>query len=143
MTNISNLESEISEIKSLLDDLESVVMAESYNPEKIMEKILALTTPEELMARYNAKDMEWLKNHGVKQLNITLIDKMDIMSRLSQLRVKYPNESRIKELGRKGIILFRKIFDVNTIVMLMQKQPDPKEQLDTFMRAWNSEFNDN
>ena len=132
-TQSTSLADELSAIEAVVSDYEEKIKDGRHSVENLKKQIEAVADPNEVMSRMNAGDNEWLDKWKKETVQLSGIDKINIL-RLSELKFQYPNESRIFKLGDRAVKCFLKLCEINCTVTERQFTPDLRPQIEASNR---------
>ncbi|MCL2284182.1 MAG: ankyrin repeat domain-containing protein [Fibromonadales bacterium] len=113
-----SLDGELSEIDAVLSELEKELKEEKISANMMVEQITSISDPTEQFA----------KSKELNELLVSKSKKIKIV-RLSGLKQQYPNNSRIKELGRRSVDCFIAFTEIGLKASEMLVTPDVRPHL--------------
>jgi len=132
-TQSTSLNEELSAIEAVVNEYEEKINDGRHSVENLKKQIEAIADANEVMAKMNAGDNEWLDKWKKKSTQLSGIDKINIL-RLSELKYQYPNESRIFKLGNRAVKCFLKLCEINCTVTEKMGTPDLRPQIEASNR---------
>jgi ankyrin repeat protein len=139
----NSIETELPIIEKTISTLEIELQNGTITVDNNIRRMKALAPDELIMKKMQEKDYVWLEKYKSDLLEIGGGTKYDVMLTLSRLYRTYPNDSRILNLGKRGIPVFIKIFSITRAVQEKLGHPLPEaqiEMIDHWVDDWKKDF---
>ena len=133
-------DNEYLEIETIISDFEKGLANGQISVDNNLRRIQALAEGETIMRKVREQDLAWIEKLKADMSAIAGMDKLGIMISLIQLKNKYPSEKKILELGRRGIKVFQKLFEISCSVGKQLNAPTDPGQEKIFIDTWTREF---
>ena len=139
--NIGSFEAELAKIEKEIIAFEDKIKDGSYSVENNKKRILSIGTDETWQQKIQEKDFAWVEKQKKEINDITGNNKTYLMNDLIELKRKYPNEDKVKKLGKRGIKLFQKVSDIwNEVVRISNGDPRAIDMYKNDLNFWTETF---